>query len=129
MALIGAALMGWFRTNPRNVWLIAGLLAVIGVLAFVYMKGKGDAEKRERARDAIAATEAVKSDTRANDKAASAVAVDALNRANAEKELTDAVAALPDSLPDPVAVQLGCQRLRQAGVSVADLPACGTARP
>lgn len=120
-------IMGWFRTNPRNVWAIAGLIAVIAVLGGVYLKGRSDNAKQERARAAIAVAAAVKSDTKANDKAASTVARDALVRVEKEKDLTDAVAVVPDSVPGPVAVRLGCERLRQAGVSVADLPACRTA--
>lgn len=119
-----ALIMGWFRTNPRNVWLIAGLVAVIAALGFTYAKGRSDNAKQERARDAIAVAAAVKSDTKANDKAASTVARDALVRVEKEKDLTDAVADVPDSVPGPVAVRLGCERLRQAGVGVADLPAC-----
>lgn len=114
----------WVRLNPRAALASAGAVAVIGLLLFVYLKGKGDAMDRERARDAIAAVEAVKTDARANEKAGDVLAADAANRAQAEKELTDAIADMPDSLPDPVAVRLGCERLRQAGVSVADLPAC-----
>lgn len=122
--MIFAAIGLWFKTNPRNVWLIAGLIAVISVLGGVYMKGRADNAKQERARDAIAVAEAVKSDTKANDKAAATVVRDALIRVEKEKDLTDAVADVPDSVPGPVAVRLGCERLRQAGVSVADLPAC-----
>lgn len=125
--MIPAIVLNWFRTNPRNIWLIVGLVAVIGVLGFVYLKGRGDYAKQERARDAIAAAEALKSNDRANAKADQQAQVDALNRVNAEKELTNAVADIPDTVPDPVAVQLGCQRLRQAGVSTADLPVCQSA--
>jgi hypothetical protein len=122
--MIPAVIMTWFRTNPRNVWLIAGLVGVLAVLGFVYWKGQHDHAKKEAARDAVAVASAMKSDARADTKATELVAHDALVRVEKEKELADAVAEVPDGLPDPVAVRLGCERLRQAGVSVADLPAC-----
>lgn len=125
--MIPAIILGWFRTNPRNVWLIAGLVGAVALLGFVYLKGRGDNARAERARDAVAVQAAIKSDTKANDKAAEVVAHDAMLRVEKEKELIDAVAEVSDGLPDPVAVRLGCERLRQANVSVADLPACRTA--
>jgi uncharacterized membrane protein (DUF4010 family) len=97
--MILAAVMTWFRTNPRNVWLIAGLVAALGILLFVYLKGRDD-------QAGAAATQA------------------ALERAETERKLTDAVASAPDSVPDAVVVQYGCEQLRQAGARVADLPAC-----
>ena len=42
---------------------------------------------------------------------------------NHEKELTDAVASLPDAVPSPRRIALACQRLRQQGNRDADLPA------
>jgi predicted negative regulator of RcsB-dependent stress response len=122
--MIPAVIMTWFRTNPRNVWLIAGLVGVIAVLGFVYWKGQHDHAKKEAARDAVAVASAMKSDARAGTKAAELVAHDALVRVEKEKELADAVAEVPDGLPDAVAVAAACVELRQHGVSVADLPAC-----
>jgi hypothetical protein len=122
--MILAAVMTWFRTNPRNVWLIAGLVAALGILLFVYLKGRDDQAKREAARDAIAVAEAIKSDGKADDKAGAAATQAALERAETERKLTDAVASAPDSVPDAVVVQYGCEQLRQAGARVADLPAC-----
>lgn len=119
--------MGWFRTNPRNVWLIVCLIGALGVLLFAYMKGRSDFAKQERARDAIAVAEALKSDTKADAVATAAQVEAAQVQAEKEKVLTDAVAQVPDSVPDAAAVALGCARLREAGVSVADLPACGPA--
>lgn len=119
-----ALVLTWFRTNPRNVWLIAGLLAALAIATSLYVKGRSDQAARERARDAIAVAEALKSDAKADTKAQDQAERDAAVQAQKEKELTDAIANLPDGLPDAHAVRLGCERLRQAGVSVADLPAC-----
>jgi hypothetical protein len=128
MGLLISAVMGWFRTNPRNLVLIGGLLAVIAVLAFVYMKGRGDQAKREEARQKIAVAAAVKAGEQAGAKANAAAVKGALIVAQKEKELIDAVAQAPDSLPAPAAVAHGCQQLRQAGISTADVPACQSAR-
>lgn len=125
--MIPAAIFTWFRTNPRNVWLIAGLVGVILLLTFVYLKGRGDQARREKARDAIAVAAAMKSDARANEKATAVITKAAQDRAEVERKLTDAVASAPDSVPDAVVVQYGCEQLRQAGARVADLPACGAA--
>lgn len=119
-----APLMGWFRTNPRNLIFILGLVGVIAFLAFVYAKGRSDQARREKARGAIAVAEAIKSDTKADAVATASQVRAAEVQAAKEKELTDAVAAIPDDVPDAVAVALGCARLRDAGVSTADLPAC-----
>ncbi len=48
---------------------------------------------------------------------------DAVLIAKTETELTDAIADTPDTAPDDVRVQLGCQRLRSQGTAEADLPA------
>jgi predicted negative regulator of RcsB-dependent stress response len=128
MGVLIAAVMGWFKTNPRNVVLIAGLIGVIAALGFTYAKGRSDNAKRERARDAIAVAEAIKSDTKADAVATASQVRDAEVQAAKEKELTDAVAAIPDDVPDSAAVALGCARLRQAGISTADVPACRATR-
>lgn len=43
--------------------------------------------------------------------------------AAAQEELLHAIAQVPDSTPDAVRVQLGCERLRRTGRIDADLPA------
>lgn len=116
--------VAWIKLNPRIFLVGLGLVGVIAVLGFVYWKGQNDHAKKEAARDAVAVASAMKSDAQADTKATELVAHDALVRVEKEKELADAVAEVPDGLPDPVAVRLGCERLRQANISVADLPAC-----
>lgn len=122
--MIPLAIMTWFRTNPRNVWLIGALIGAVILLGFTYAKGRGDQAKREEARRAVAEQAALKSDAKADAKATAEQVRAAEARAEKEGKLIDAVSEIPDSLPDGVAVRLGCERLRQAGVSVADLPAC-----
>lgn len=120
-------LMGWFKTNPRNVWLIAGLLAALAVSVGLYMKGRGDEAKAEAAREAIAVERAKKSDVRANQKAGAQLARDALARAEKEKRLEDEVLKVADGAPGPVGVRAACLELCEQGTSVADLPECRVA--
>lgn len=114
----------WFKTNPRNVWLVAGLVGVIAVLGFVYMKGRSDAHAKDEARRKIAEAAATKLDTKADTKSAETLAKEAVVIAAKEKELTNAVAKISDTVPDAVAVAAGCCELQHNGLSVADLPAC-----
>ncbi len=122
--MIPSAVLLWFKTNPRNVWLIAGLVAIVVVLACVYLKGRHDAHARDEARQKIAVAAAVKSDTKADAKSTNALAQDALAIDAKQKELEDAVAKIPDGTPDAVAVAAGCVELRRNGISTANLPAC-----
>jgi predicted negative regulator of RcsB-dependent stress response len=122
--MIPLAVLTWFRTNPRNVWLIAGLLAVIAVLAFTYQRGRHDAAEKAAAARAVAIQEALKVDARAKEKAADERLRDAAKVAETKERLTDAVADVQDQVPDPVAVRLGCERLRQAGYDLSGVPAC-----
>lgn len=127
MGFLIPAIMGWFRTNPRNLILILGLVGAFAVALGLYAKGRSDQAKREKARDAIAVAEAIKSDTKADAVATASQVRAAEVQAAKEKELTNAVAAIPDDVPDDVAVALGCARLREAGVRTSDIPACGLA--
>lgn len=125
--MILPAIALWFRTNPRNWIVIAGLVGTVIVLALAYAKGSSDRGKREEARRVVAEQAALKSDAKADAKATAEQVRAAEARAEKEGKLIDAVSEVPDGLPDAVAVRLGCERLRQAGVSVADLPACKSA--
>jgi hypothetical protein len=119
-----AAVVGWFKTNPRNIFLIAGLLIVIFVLFTVYRAGEKNAHAKDDARQKIAVAAAIKSDDKADNKSLAVVVREALVIDAKQKELENAVADIPDSTPDAVAVAAGCVELRQHGRSTADLPAC-----
>lgn len=114
----------WFRTNPRNVWLIAGLVVVIAVLGFVYLKGRGDAHAKDVARRQVEAVEAVTRDTRADQKGTAVAVRDALAAADAKEKLINVIASKPDGVPDADSVRFGCEQLRLDGQRLADLPAC-----
>ena len=102
-----------------------GVLFVVLIIALgLYAKGRSDANKRNEAAKAIAIAEAVKLDSKAKEHAATQRLKDAEQVADLKEQLTDAVAQVPDTVPDPVAVQLGCQRLRNSGADVSKLPAC-----
>ena len=122
--MIFAAIFGWFRTNPRNVWLIATLIGVIALVLFIYFKGRGDeAEKNEAAR-AVAVAEAIERDGVADGKATQTEIAAAQESADLKERLIDEVAKAPDDVPDESSVRYGCEQLRQQGVRTSDLPAC-----
>ena len=117
-----------------------GLPAILGALAGVavavapsywYGHHRGSsqataaAEQRYEARRAIAVTEALKTDVKAQQKSALERVEDAVEVADLKEELTDAVRTIPDALPSARRVALGCARLRNQGISTAELAACG----
>jgi putative intracellular protease/amidase len=126
--MIWLAVLTWFRTNPRNVFLIAGLVALLLAAGGLYLKGRQDAHARDEARRKIAVAAAVKADTKADAKSTEALARDALAIDAKQKELEDAVAKIPDTTPDAVAVAAGCVELQRNGIRTSDLPACQPAR-
>jgi hypothetical protein len=129
MGLALAAVMGWFRTNPRNLVFIAGLIGVIAVLAFVYARGRSDHAKKVEAAHAVEVAAAIASDTKADTKGAAVAQQQAERAADLKEELINAVAQIPDSVPDPVAVATGCLELCAQGErGLADLPACAPVR-
>lgn len=126
--MIPIAVLTWFRTNPRNVFLIGGLVLLLIFAGWLYLKGRHDAHARDQARQKIAVAAAVKSDTQADTKSTAALAQEALAIDANQKELEDAVAKIPDTTPDAVAVAAGCIELQRHGVRTADLPACQPTR-
>lgn len=122
MSLI--TLRTWLTTHPRHAATIGILVAAVIVLLVVYIRGRHDAHKHDEAARAVAVAEALKRDGQARDKVAEVREHDAQVNAQLREELTDAVSQVPDDVPDPVAVRLGCERLRAHGVSIANLPAC-----
>jgi hypothetical protein len=122
--MIPAVVLTWFRTNPRNVYLIGGLLLVAIAAGWLYLKGRHDADERTKARARIAAAVAVKTDVKAAKTSQDDLAKAATVAIAKQQELEDAVANVPDTVPDSVAVVAACVELRQHGVSTANLPAC-----
>ena len=118
------ALRLWVKANPRTALALVILAVFAALLLAVYLRGRADSARQEEARDAVALAEQLKLDTRAKEEAAGTRLQDALAVVQTKKELTDAVAAIPDTVPDPVAVRLGCERLRRQGTDVSKVPAC-----
>lgn len=107
-----------------KLYLGLGLAAVlIAAAIFVYMRGRGDERTENEAEKAVATAEALKSDQIADDQAGTQRVEDAEAVAELREELVDAVQSVPDSVPAPAAVALGCQRLRRAYGESANLPA------
>jgi hypothetical protein len=105
--------------------ILGGLLLIAGLALSLYLMGRSDGRAKADAERAVANVEAMKIDQKAKDNAAQDRVTDAEQVLELKEELTDAVAEIPDDVPDAVAVQLGCQRLRNAGKDTAAIPACG----
>ncbi len=121
-------------TLPKGLgeWgrLVLAVLVTFALTApLAYCKGEDAAESRAAAARAEANVEALKTNTVAVNQAATERLEDATTVAENEKELIDAIQDTPDTAPDAVRVQLGCERLRKAGTDPANLPAsCGPGR-
>lgn len=120
------ALYAWARTHSTALWVIAGVVLVVGSLQVAYLRGRSDEAAKAEARRRIEVAEALRSTSRADAVAVDTVMAKAEARSRLKEELTDAVAQVPDDVPDPVAVRLGCERLRNVGRRIADIPACRT---
>lgn len=103
---------------------VLGLLALVIVAFALIAYGAAKERKREAARDAIAVAEAVSRDTKADQKSTTQVQREAVAIVEIQKELEDAVAQAPDSLPDAASVAYGCRELQRNGIRTSDLPAC-----
>jgi len=124
--MIAAALL-WIRSNRLIATLIgvSGLaLAVIIVWQVGLMAGAHRETTRRAAADAAAVAKVEHRNSAALEAAASQRRTDEASAAATEKELTDAVEALPDSVPSARRVALGCARLRRAGQDTSSLPQC-----
>lgn len=95
------------------------------LLAPCFLLGQCSGARNERAKVALAIekanTKALETDATANDHASSTRVEDAVQNANTKKDLYDAIAKVPDSVPGPARVALGCQRLRKAGKEVPEV--------
>jgi hypothetical protein len=105
--------------------ILGGLLLLAGLALTLYLMGRSDGRAKADAERAVANVEAMKTNEKANTNAAEDRVTDAEQVLELKEELTDAVAEIPDDVPDPVAVALGCERLRKAGKDTASIPACG----
>jgi hypothetical protein len=124
MSFAVAAVKGWFKTNPRNVWLIAGLLAALAVAGGLYMKGRGDADRKNEAARKVEVAAAIASHVKAGGKATAVVQAKAEKAAEQKEELINAVAKAPDGLPDESSVRWGCEFVRQQSGRPSDAPEC-----
>lgn len=95
------------------------------LLAPTFLLGQCSGARNERAKLELAVeksnTKALEVDATANDHASAARVDDAVKNTNMKKELYDEIAKVPDSVPGPARVALGCQRLRKAGKEVPEV--------
>jgi hypothetical protein len=118
--------------NLKLLWAAHKLPILLGALSLLlaagialYIMGRGDGRAKADAERAVANVEAMKTNETANANAAEDRVADAEQVLELKEELTDAVAEIPDDVPDAVAVALGCQRLRTQGTDTSAIPACG----
>lgn len=86
--------------------------------------GQRSAEAKYDAARAIANVETLKIDGASKEAAANERSVDDALINEHKKDLTDAVAELPDALPSARRVALACARLRAQGADTSTLAAC-----
>jgi hypothetical protein len=101
------------------------------LLAPCFLLGQCSGARNERAKLELsvekASTKALQNNATANDAASASRVEDAVRNATNKKELYDEIAKVPDSVPGPARVALGCKRLREhRGSKGTPLPAvCG----
>lgn len=97
------------------------------LIAPTFLLGQCSGARNERAKLELsvekANTKALETDATANTNASATRVEDAVKNAEMKKELYDEIAKVPDSVPGPARVALGCQRLlKYGGRKEADLP-------
>ena len=106
--------------------IITGLAVFALTAPVAYCKGESAASSKYEAARALANEKALRLEKETGDTAAAERIIDALRINQSEEELIDAIADTPDTVPDPVRVRLGCERLRAQGTPAANIPAeCG----
>lgn len=108
-----------------NWWkLVAGLiLGALLCFPVAQCQGKREGERAAALRLEQANRRYLDQKARADDLASSQRLTDTIAVNRMERTLRDAIADTPDTAPDAVRVQLGCERLRQSGADSARLPA------
>lgn len=110
--------------GKRGKLILIALAAALLCFTLGYCKGQSSATDKYRTALAEANTAALETDKAASDAAAAARVDDALAVDTMQEELSDAIKDTPDTAPDAVRVELGCQRLRAQGTDTAAIPAC-----
>lgn len=119
-----ATALAFVGGHKRLFAILGAALAVIALLAVVYLKGVNAERDRQEAAKAVAIVEAMKTDEKAKEKAAEVRLADAAEVAEMKEDLTNAVASLPDDVPSARRVALACARLRAQGADLSGIPAC-----
>jgi len=116
----------WNSIVAAKAAIFTGLIVFGLTLPLGYCKGHEAATAKYDAERALANTKALQIDAAAGTQASEERVTDALTVDDLEEGLLDAISETPDSAPDRVRVQLGCERLRRQGTSPADIPlVCG----
>jgi len=114
--------MTFLLTNWRM--LAAAVLACLLCATLGYCEGRRAGMAAADVAIQRANVKALERNAAASEKASAERVSDAEEVIQIKKELEDAVAQIPDSVPDAHAVALGCERLRRAGRDTSSIPAC-----
>ena len=112
-------LLPWWKVGLGAV-LVFGPAFLLGQCS-----GAGNERDRLEAARAVTVIETLKEDGAAREVSAGERLADASAVAENREDLINAVQDLPDGLPSARRVALACERMRQQGVDLADVPACG----
>lgn len=114
-----------WATIPTKVKAGLGIALVIAiVLLLAYCSGRSDGKAGADLAREKANSKTITIDSRARENAATDRVVDAVTNLEVKKELSDAVAKLPDTMPSARRIALGCARLQRQGTDVSSIPAC-----
>lgn len=103
---------------------IAIMLGIVAVLLLLsYWQGRTDGKTSVKLADEKAKTALYQRAYKAGEQASEQRLADERRRLEVEKKYEDVIAAAPGGRNSPAASALGCERLRRAGYSGADLPA------
>lgn len=114
-------------TQAQKLLRVAGFLLIIGLLlGLSYCQGRTDGGNAVKLEDEKARNKQLERAFTAGEKAAEKRLADQRRQLEAEKKYEEVIAASPGGRNSPASVALGCERLRRAGYSGADLPGeCG----
>lgn len=119
--------VGVSQATARVLAPVLGIALLSALVWWLWGRGEGLKDERDQARAELSQAKAelslLRTDAELKEIAADERSADEKAVAHTQKELIDAIQAIPDTRPDAVRVAVGCERLRQAGYIDAHLPA------
>lgn len=113
-----------FAAKAARVAIMLGIVALLLLLS--YCQGRTDGSNSVKLADEKAKSALYQRAFKAGEAASEQRLADERRQLEAEKKYEEVIAAAPGGRNSPASVAVGCERLRRAGYSGADLPAeCG----